>query len=289
MMTGTGSALWSLMVQGVEWSAQMMMIQSFCASSGSSTASIFSIKFRFCTARPSCPDSSAPLIFTSTKSFVVSSCCAAAIFPAILLSTEPVIPSTWTCSSPMALPMPVIRLAAEITLPLRPYFCENGSNVPISPAPRIRTMLAGFRPFFSRSPLTGWSKRILVDCFTKSLQISAVFRSAGVCRISVTFSGGTPSFLGSLEETQCPIPSPLSASAARCPAPDRKENSTPYPERSTPFAIASLSACVSWILPARRSVMMPSFEIVAKLHLKPIMPGSIWMPVPSHSSGPRPV
>ena len=31
--------------------------------------------------------------------------------------------------------------------------------------------------------------------------------------------------------------------------------------------------CVSWILPARRSVMIPSFEIVAKLHRKPIMPG----------------
>ena len=64
---------------------------------------------------------------------------------------------------------------------------------------------------------------------------------------------------------------------------------------------AKRQACWTWIsyltqqstvvsgLPARRSVMIPSFDIVAKLHRNPIMPGSMWIPEPSHSSGPRPV
>ena len=66
------------------------------ARSGGSTASTFSIKVLFWVASPSWPDSSAPLMFTRTKSFVLSSLAAAVIFPLILLSCEPVIPSTGT-------------------------------------------------------------------------------------------------------------------------------------------------------------------------------------------------
>src|SRR5947209_5435057 len=239
----------------------------------------------FSDAFPSWPHRSGAFTCRTTRSWVRNASIAASAFAIMSVSRPPVAPRTSMTSMPKVRNIPRISATPAIPAAVRWNRSVIGTRSGKMPAPRSTIAFAGGSPFATRARFTGWALRILYDCCVKALTAFAVTFAAD----SRGFDSWivSPISWGSVSVTFGESPRPRNTTATRCSVPSRTF-ALIRPSLSPSSAFAS-SSVPSRIRPARRSVSFRSSSTEAKFPRKAMSPGSMSMPTPAASNGPRPV